>query len=106
MAVAIEGEAVLSQVAVMLTVTIPVLVYFIAASTLMAGLIGLEWSSLVSTALKVGLLALAVAAAARGVSLEICLLIAALAPAVSVVYAETGGGERRAAALRRIFQSN
>ena len=91
----IEDEAHISATAVMLTMAIPVALYFVTVMVLVASLIGLHPGAAVTTALKLGCTALAVALAAGGVRLAVCVLVLALAPAISVIANETGSGTRR-----------
>jgi low temperature requirement protein LtrA len=99
----LEGEAHISQTAVVLSVVIPVAIFVLVLYGLFAVLFRARdpfhlWL-LAGTAL---LVAAPVALAAAGVSVTICLLVVALAPVVTIVGYETLGHQHLAGMLRRL----
>jgi low temperature requirement protein LtrA len=84
----------ISETAVMLSVAIPVAIYFVSLGALFGNLVGLHAHATTITLLKLGVVALSVVLAAMGVDLSICIVVVALAPVVSVVAQELGGAER------------
>jgi low temperature requirement protein LtrA len=90
----LEHEAHIDATAVMLSVAIPVAVYFVALGFLYGNLIGLHPNMTAVTLGKLGIVVLSVVLAAAGVQLSICILVIALSPAVSVIAQEMGGGAR------------
>jgi low temperature requirement protein LtrA len=90
----LEHEAHIDATAVMLSVAIPVAVYFVALGFLYGNLIGLHPNMTAVTLGKLGIVVLSVVLAWAGVQLSICILVIALSPAVSVVAQEMGGGAR------------
>jgi low temperature requirement protein LtrA len=88
----VEGEATIGVVGAVLAVAIPVLVFTLVFDTLavvlQGRLTGARVAVLVAT---VGMLAVAVALAAGGMSLGWCLVVVMLAPAVTVVASESLG---------------
>jgi low temperature requirement protein LtrA len=97
----LEHQAHISVTAVMWTIAIPVVVYFVVATGLFAYLLDRTPALIVATALKISIALGSVALAAAGVELAWCVLVIALAPFVSVVAAElryfVPAAERRAA---------
>lgn len=91
----IEHEAHISATAVMLTIAVPVAAFFAVITVLVARLIGLQRTAFATFALKLGMVALSVGLAAGGVRLATCVVVLALAPAVSVVAHELGIGAMR-----------
>jgi low temperature requirement protein LtrA len=90
----LEHLAHISATAVMLSVAIPVAIYFVSLGVLFGNLVGLHAHATAITLLKLGIVALSVVLAAAGVDLSICIVVVALAPVVSVVAQEIGGAER------------
>ena len=90
----LEGAAQIGATQVMLSVAIPVALYFIALGVLYGNLVGLHAHMTAITLGKLGVVALSVVLAAAGVALSICVVVIALAPAVSVVSQEIFGRER------------
>jgi low temperature requirement protein LtrA len=99
----LEGESAIGDVGAVLSVVIPFAIF--------AAVFYVLYSILLSTrdpfhlallALTAALLALSVALAAAGVSVAVCLLVVALAPAVTVVGYETLGHRHIADALERL----
>jgi low temperature requirement protein LtrA len=88
-ALSIEGQANISRTAVMLTVAIPVAAYVLLLMALATVLIGRTPSAYGSLTVKLAVIALSVGLAAAGVSLVWCVVVVALAPAVSVIVHET-----------------
>jgi len=78
----------------MLSVAIPVAIYFISLGVLFGNLVGMHAHSTAITLLKLGIVALSVVLAETGVDLPICVVVVALAPVVSVVVQEIDGGAR------------
>lgn len=88
----VEGEATIGVVGALLAVAIPVLVFTIVFDVIAAVLLGRLTASRVAVfGATVGMLAVAVALAAGGVSLGWCLVVVMLAPAVTVVASESLG---------------
>jgi low temperature requirement protein LtrA len=102
-AYALEGEAEIGPVAVVLSVAIPFAVFgaafYILYSILMRAH---DPFHLALVAATVGLLVLSVVLAAAGVSVAICLLVVALAPAVTVVGYEALGHRHMAGVVDRL----
>jgi low temperature requirement protein LtrA len=102
-AYALEGEAEIGPVAVVLSVAIPFAVFgaafYILYSTLMRAH---DPFHLALVAATVGLLVLSVVLAAAGVSVAVCLLVVALAPAVTVVGYEALGHRHMAEVVDRL----
>jgi len=98
----IEGEATIGVLGAILAVAVPVAVfttaYFIIYTRLMREYDPFHIGLFVGT---MGALAVAVVLAATGASIGLCLIIATLAPAVSVVGYETVGHRHQAEALKR-----
>jgi len=90
----IEHAAHISATAVMLTVAIPVAIYFVSLGVLFGNLVGLHTHASAITTLKLGVVALSVVLAAAGVDLSICIVVIALSPVVSVVAQEIDAGAR------------
>ncbi len=88
----LEDHAEISATAVMWTITIPLIVYFVAGSWLFVNLLGVKASNVTSTAVKIAIALVAVAMAAADVDLAWCVLVAALAPVSGVVLAEITDG--------------
>jgi low temperature requirement protein LtrA len=86
----LERHAEISATAVMWTIAVPVIVFFIVASGLFAYLLELRPALIVSTLVKVAVVVAAVGSASADVELVWCVLVLALAPAVSVVATELG----------------
>jgi hypothetical protein len=78
----------------MLSVAIPVAIYFVSLGVLFGNLVGLHAHATAITLLKLGIVALSVVLAAAGIDLSICIVVIALSPVVSVVAQEIGGAER------------
>jgi low temperature requirement protein LtrA len=99
----LEGESAIGDVGTVLSVVIPfaifVVVFYALYSILMSTRDPFHLAVLAVTA---GLLVLSVLLAAAGVSVAVCLLIVALAPAVTVVGYETLGHRHIADALERL----
>src|SRR5262245_48910895 len=102
-AIALEGDAHISNTGIVLSVVIPYAIYGLAFYFI--------YSAVVATAdpfhlgLMAGtaaLLGLAILLASSGVNVSICLLVVALAPAVTVVGYETLGHRHMAEALERM----
>jgi hypothetical protein len=74
----------------MWTIAIPVIIYFLVATGLFANLLDLTPAIMFATVLKVAIVFVSVWLAEAGVDLAWCVLVAALAPGVSVVAAELG----------------
>lgn len=99
----IEGEAHIDEVAAVLTVVVPVLVFGLAVFALYTWLVReLDPFHLLLYGGMVVVLAGSVALAASGVSLGWCLIVAMLAPVVVVVGYETLGYRHQEAVLARI----
>ncbi len=101
----IEGESEVGVLGVVLSVAIPVAVFTIAALLIYAYLF--RENDPFHILLFVGtlvVLALAVALAAFGASIGVCLVVLTLAPAVPVVGFETLGNRRQADALERALR--
>jgi len=90
----LEQAATISATAVMLSVAIPVAIYFVSLGVLYGNLVGLHPHMTAVTFGKLGIVVLSVVLAAAGVDLSICVVVIALSPAVSVIAQETGGGAR------------
>src|SRR5262249_37090265 len=90
----LEETATISATAMMLSVAIPVAVYFVSLGVLYGNLVGHHPHMTVVTLGKLGIVVLSVVLAAAGVPLSICVVVIALSPAVSVIAQETGGRER------------
>ena len=86
----LEHEAHISVTAVMWTIAVPVIVYFLVASGLSAYLLERRPALFVSTVIKIGIVVVSVVMASADVELAWCVLVLALAPTVSVVAAELG----------------
>jgi low temperature requirement protein LtrA len=91
----LEHEAHIGATAVMLSIAIPVAIYFVALMILFGGLVGPHAHATLLTVLKLGIAMLSVVLANAGVSLAVCIVVIALAPAVSIVAEEIGGRELR-----------
>ena len=88
----VEGEATIGVVGAVLAVAIPVLVFTLVFDALAVVLLGRMTGARVAVlGATVGMLAVAVALAAGGVSLGWCLVVVMLAPAVTVVASESLG---------------
>lgn len=87
----LEHHSELGPVATMLTVAIPMGVYFLAMVVMVSYLVGVRSWSVPVFGAKMAILALAVVLAAVDVPLPICLLVITLAPIVSVVVQERTG---------------
>jgi low temperature requirement protein LtrA len=102
-AYALEGEAEIGPVAVVLSVAIPftvfVAAFYVLYSILMRAHDPLHLGLLAVTAL---LLVLSVVLAAAGVSVAVCLVVLALAPAVSVIGYEVLGHRHMAEVVDRL----
>ena len=102
-AYALEGEAEIGPVAVVLSVAIPFAVfgvaYYILYSVLMRAHDPFHVALIAATT---ALLALAVVLAAAGVSVAVCLVVLALAPAVTVIGYETLGHRHMAEVVDRL----
>jgi hypothetical protein len=79
---------------VMLSVAIPVAVYFVSLGVLYGNLVGLHPHMTAVTLSKLAIVGLSVVLAAVGVDLSICVVVIALSPTVSVVAQEMGGRAR------------
>ena len=90
----LEDVAEIGPTAVMLSVAIPVAVYFVSLGVLYGNLVGLHPHMTAVTLSKLGIVVLSVVLAAAGVDLSICVVVIALSPAVSVVAQEMGGRAR------------
>jgi low temperature requirement protein LtrA len=102
-AIDLEGEAKIGDVATVLSVAIPVALYTGTLYTLYSLLMRTtDPFHLGLIAMTAALLALSVALAAAGTSVAVCLLVVALAPAVTVVGYETVGHRHMAEALERL----
>jgi low temperature requirement protein LtrA len=99
----LEHEAHISATAVMVSIAIPVAVYFVALMILFGSLVGPHAHVTLLTVLKLGIVVLSVVLADSGVSLAVCIVVIALAPLVSVVAEETGGRERREARIGEVI---
>ena len=100
----LEHHASIDATAVMLSIAIPVAVYFASLALLFGSLMGgLRSHTTWVTLAKLGIVVLSVVLAAAGVDLAVCILVIALAPVVSVVVEETGGRERRADAVSEVI---
>jgi hypothetical protein len=99
----LEGEAKIGATGTVLSVVIPVaifaLIFYALYSALFRARDPFHLGLLAGTAL---LLVASVALAAAGVDVTVCLLVAALAPVVTVVGYETLGHRHMAAALQRL----
>jgi low temperature requirement protein LtrA len=98
----IEHEATISQTAAVAAVVIPVGIYLACIFLLYGFLLGFHR---VNTAEVIGMaviLAVAIVLAAADVSVVICVLVVALAPALGVVVDERIGSERRRKALEAL----
>jgi low temperature requirement protein LtrA len=98
-ALAIEQEADISNTVVMWSIAIPVALYFFSLGGLFGNMISWRshttWLTVVKLAIAFGTVALA----AAGVDLAVCILVIALAPAVTVVAEETAIGQLRSGEL-------
>jgi low temperature requirement protein LtrA len=92
----LEHVAEIGATAAMLSVAIPVAVYFVSLGVLYGNLVGLHPHMTAVTLGKLGIVVLSVVLAAAGVDLSICVVVIALSPAVSVVAQEMGGRARTA----------
>jgi low temperature requirement protein LtrA len=90
----LEEAASIGATAVMLSVAIPVAVYFVSLGVLYGNLVGLHPHMTAVTLGKLGIVTLSVVLAAAGVGLSICVVVIAVSPAVSVIAQETGGRAR------------
>jgi hypothetical protein len=90
----LEHVAAIGATAVMLSVAIPVAIYFVSLGVLFGNLVGMHAHSTAITLLKLGIVALSVILAGAGVDLPVCIVVIALAPVVSVVVQEIDGGAR------------
>jgi len=95
-ALSLEGAAHIPVTAVMWTIVIPVIVFFLTASGIFAAFAGVSPTLLATTALKIAIALAAVGLAASGVGLAWCVLVIAAAPATSVLLAELGVHRRGA----------
>jgi len=95
-ALAMEHDAHIDNTAVMWSIAIPVALYFVSVGGLFGYLVGWRPHLVWLTAVKIGIVFGSVALAESGLSLPVCILVLALAPAVSIVAEELGVGERRA----------
>lgn len=86
----LEHHAHISATAVMWTIAVPVIVYFLVVSGLFAYLLERRPALIVATLVKIGIVVVAVALASADVEIAWCVLVLALAPTVSVVAAELG----------------
>ena len=98
-ALAIEQEAHISNTVVMWSIAIPVALYFFSLGSLFGNLVGWRSHTTLLTIAKLTIVFGAVALAAAGLELAICILVLALAPAISVVAEEAGVGRLRTAEL-------
>lgn len=89
----LEEVATIGETAVMLSVAVPVAVYFVSLGVLYGNLVGLHPHMVAVTLAKLGIVVLSVVLAAAGVDLSICVVVIALSPAVSVVAQEIGSGD-------------
>ncbi|KQV26374.1 MULTISPECIES: low temperature requirement protein A [unclassified Microcella] len=100
----IEGESELSSLLTVVAVSLPVLVFVVALFVLHTALVGegdpFHWGLFAGT---IALLVLAVALAAAGVALSICLVVVTLAPILIVVGDETVGHRHRTELLSRVL---
>jgi low temperature requirement protein LtrA len=103
-ALAIEREAHISNTVVMWSIAIPVALYFFSLGSLFGNLVGWRSHTTLLTVAKLATVFGAVALAAAGVDLAICILVLALAPAISVIAEEVGVGRLRSAELREAIR--
>jgi low temperature requirement protein LtrA len=94
-ALAIEEEAHISNTVVMWSIAIPVAIYFVSLGGLVGNLVGWKSHTTALTVVKMGVVFGSVALASAGVGLAICILVVALAPAITVIAEETGIGRVR-----------
>lgn len=95
----LSGESHLSTVAVVLCVAVPVAVFAVSLGTLYDFVVGFDGFHLLLKAVEILVLGAAVALAASGVRLTVCLLVVMLAPVSAVVGDEWFGAPRREAKL-------
>lgn len=88
----IEHEAHISETAVVLTVAIPLAACTVALTGMAALMVGRGWSVILTVGVKLAVVALAVGLAAAGANVVWCVVVPAVAPAVSVVAHEIGFG--------------
>jgi low temperature requirement protein LtrA len=91
----LEHEAHIDATAVMISIAIPVAVYFVSLMGLFGNLVGVRSNATILTVIKLAIVVSSVVLAGAGVSLAVCILVIAVAPVVSVVAEETGERERR-----------
>ncbi|PXW31661.1 UNVERIFIED_CONTAM: low temperature requirement protein LtrA [Williamsia faeni] len=95
----LEHEATIGETAVVVAVVIPVGIYLASGFLLYGFLLGFDRVHLAELAGMAVILSVAVVLAAAGVSVTICLMVVALAPALGIVVDELSGGERTRQAL-------
>ena len=96
----LEHEATIGKTAAVSAVVIPVGIYLASIYLIYGFLLGFDGRHLVELAGMAVILVVSVVLAALGVSVAICLMVVALAPALGVVGDELAGGERRRQALQ------
>jgi low temperature requirement protein LtrA len=95
----LEDAAHVSVTAVVLSIAVPVALFFVMLGAMFSNLVGLHLHGHALTVAKLAVLALAVVLASAGASFSVCVLVLASAPVISIVAEETGRGQRMAVAL-------
>lgn len=101
----IEHEATISETAAVAAVVIPVGIYLSCVFLLYGFLLGFHRVNVVEMIAMTVILAIAIVLASAEVSVVVCLLVVALAPALGVVADERFGSARRAEALEALEAS-
>lgn len=101
----IEHEATIGETAAVAAVVIPVGIYLACIFFLYGFLLGFHRVNIAEMIGMVVILVIAIVLAAAGVSVVICLLVVALAPALGVVVDERYGSARRAEAIEALGRS-
>ena len=98
----LEGEAVISEAAVVASVAIPVAVFSLTLTFLHSVMVEADRLYYWMGALLLVLLAGAIALAAAGAPVALCLVMIAIAPVATVIADENVGHQHRKAAMQRL----